>query len=100
LPDEEFEERFGFGKPHAGGGKESEIPRVGMEGKDEGGEMGDGGLGKREVVFYCRSGVRSKAAAGLAAQAGYEGVGEYRGSWVEWVEREGGGGRGEGGVGV
>jgi len=82
LPEEEFEERFGFGKPLA------EKPRAGMEG-----EEGDDGPGEREVVFYCRSGVRSKAAAGLAVQAGYEGVGEYRGSWVDWVEKEGGGGR-------
>lgn len=42
-----------------------------------------------EVVFYCKAGVRSSSAAALAQQAGYERVGEYRGSWLEWV-KEGG----------
>jgi rhodanese-related sulfurtransferase len=45
----------------------------------------------REVVFYCKAGVRSRAAARLAR--GWEGegvrVGEYKGSWVEWVGRGG-----------
>jgi len=44
-----------------------------------------------EVVFYCKAGVRSRAAARLAR--GWEGegvrVGEYKGSWVEWVGRGG-----------
>ncbi|GAB7359188.1 hypothetical protein MBLNU230_g5255t1 [Neophaeotheca triangularis] len=57
LPEEEFEDRFGFAKP----------------GKDV------------EVVFYCKSGVRSSAAAQLAVQGGWEGVSEYRGSWNDWV---------------
>ena len=61
LPDEEFEDRFGFAKP----------------------EM------HKEVVFYCRSGVRSNAAAQLAQQAGYGNVAEYRGSWLDWQERGG-----------
>ena len=63
---EEFEDRFGFERP----GKET------------------------EVVFYCKSGVRSKAAAELARQAGWQKVGEYQGSWLDWEknggEREGG----------
>lgn len=61
LPDEEFEDRFGFEKP----------------GTD------------KEVVFYCRSGVRSSAAAQLAQQQGYTNVSEYRGSWLDW-EKQGG----------
>ncbi|KAJ9634763.1 Thiosulfate sulfurtransferase rdl2, mitochondrial [Knufia peltigerae] len=67
LPAEEFEERFGFQKP----GKED------------------------EVIFYCKAGVRGKAAAQLARQAGFGGkIGEFPGSWLEWdakggkVERE------------
>lgn len=65
LPAEEFEDRFGFEKPSQ----------------------------ENEVVFYCRSGVRSSAAAELARQSGYEKVGEYRGSWLDWEKQEGGGGK-------
>jgi 3-mercaptopyruvate sulfurtransferase SseA len=61
LSPEEFEERFGFEKP-------------GLE---------------TELVFFCRSGVRSKAAAQLAKRAGYQKVGEYGGSWLDWVEKGG-----------
>ena len=57
LPAEEFEDRFGFTRP----GSET------------------------EVIFYCKSGVRSKAAARLAQQAGFGGVvSEYPGSWKDW----------------
>ena len=42
-----------------------------------------------EVIFYCKAGVRSRAAAGMAREAGYERVGEYPGSWMDW-ERKGG----------
>jgi len=66
LPAEEFEDRFGFERP----------------GKDQ------------EVVFYCKSGVRSRAAAELARRAGWTAVGEYPGSWLNW---EGNGGAKEGG---
>jgi rhodanese-related sulfurtransferase len=66
LSEEEFEDRFGFEKP----GKET------------------------EVVFYCKAGVRSRAAAQLALRNGYEKVGEYGGSWLDWVQR---GGKVEGG---
>ncbi|KAI9707000.1 MAG: hypothetical protein M1820_004588 [Bogoriella megaspora] len=57
LPPEEFEDKFGFEKPDTG----------------------------KEIVFYCKAGVRSSAAAKLALQGGYERVGEYRGSWMDWV---------------
>ncbi|KAI0132768.1 Rhodanese domain protein [Xylariales sp. AK1849] len=53
---EEFEDRFGFERP----GPED------------------------EVVFYCKAGVRSRAAAGIAREAGWKNVGEYPGSWVDW----------------
>ncbi|EGY13684.1 hypothetical protein VD0002_g5900 [Verticillium dahliae] len=58
---EEFEDRFGFERP----AKNSEL------------------------VFYCKAGVRSRAAAALAAEAGWTGVGEYPGSWLDW-EKNGG----------
>ncbi|KAA8901774.1 putative thiosulfate sulfurtransferase mitochondrial precursor [Sphaerosporella brunnea] len=60
LPADEFEDRFGFEKPR----------------KDS------------EVVFYCKAGVRSAAAARIALAEGYEKVGEYPGSWLEWVEKK------------
>lgn len=56
LPIDEFEDRFGFAKPEA----------------------------EKELVFYCKAGVRSSAAAQLALQNGYGKVGEYRGSWLDW----------------
>lgn len=40
-------------------------------------------------MFYCRSGVRSGAAAQLARQQGYERVAEYRGSWLDWQKHGG-----------
>lgn len=61
LPADEFEDRFGFEKPRA----------------------------DQEVVFYCKAGVRSSAAAKLAEQAGYRRIGEYRGSWLDWEKNAG-----------
>ncbi|KAK0629778.1 Rhodanese-like domain-containing protein [Bombardia bombarda] len=61
ISDEEFEDAFGYPRPA----------------KDA------------EVVFYCKAGVRSRAAASLARDAGYTNVGEYPGSWLDWVERGG-----------
>ncbi|KAK8172708.1 Rhodanese-like domain-containing protein [Phyllosticta citrichinensis] len=58
---EDWEDRFGFPKPDA----------------------------RREVVFYCKAGVRSRAAATLARQAGYVNVGEYPGSWLDWEAQTG-----------
>ncbi|KAI1748217.1 Rhodanese-like domain-containing protein [Xylaria castorea] len=57
----EFEERYGYDRP----------------GKDA------------EVVFYCKAGVRSRAAAGIAREAGWTNVGEYPGSWIEWSGKGG-----------
>jgi rhodanese-related sulfurtransferase len=70
LPSEEFQDRFGFAKPTA----------------------------ETEVIFYCKAGVRSSAAAQLARQVGYQNVGEYRGSWMDWVAKGGDVGR-DGGSG-
>ncbi|KAJ4390024.1 Thiosulfate sulfurtransferase rdl2, mitochondrial [Gnomoniopsis smithogilvyi] len=61
ITEEEFEDRFGYPRPE----------------KDQ------------EVVFYCKAGVRSRAAAGLAREAGWEKVGEYPGSWVDWAGKGG-----------
>ncbi|KAF9693366.1 hypothetical protein EKO04_008641 [Ascochyta lentis] len=61
LSASEFKDQFGFPKPPT----------------------------NKEVVFFCKAGVRSKAAAGIARQAGYTNVGEYMGSWNDW-ERRGG----------
>lgn len=61
LSDEDFLDRFGWKKPPL----------------------------HKEVVFFCKAGVRSSAAAQLAKQAGYTNVGEYRGSWLDWEKRGG-----------
>ncbi|KAI3402144.1 hypothetical protein diail_73 [Diaporthe ilicicola] len=61
ITEEEFEDRFGYPRP----------------GKDD------------EVVFYCKAGVRSRAAAGLAKAAGWSKVGEYPGSWLDWAGKGG-----------
>ncbi|KAL6704933.1 hypothetical protein ACN47E_007478 [Coniothyrium glycines] len=61
LNEEDFEDRFGFEKPPIG----------------------------KEVVFFCKAGVRSSTAAAFARQAGYINVGEYRGSWLDWQKHGG-----------
>ncbi|KAI5926210.1 Rhodanese-like domain-containing protein [Camillea tinctor] len=61
IPADDFEARYGFARP-------------GQE---------------RELVFYCKAGVRSRAAATIAKEAGWGRVGEYRGSWVDWAGRGG-----------
>ncbi|KAF1926960.1 Rhodanese-like protein [Didymella exigua CBS 183.55] len=61
LPPAEFQDQFGFAKPPIG----------------------------KELVFFCKAGVRSKAAAGIARQAGYTNVGEYPGSWNDWQKKGG-----------
>lgn len=61
ISEEDFEQRFDYGRP----------------GRDE------------ELIFYCKAGVRSRAAASLAKEAGWTNVGEYPGSWLDW-EKNGG----------
>ena len=79
MPPVEFKEKFGFEKPR----------------KDQ------------EVTFYCRSGKRSTTASDVAKRNGYTryvlitfcawvvscssmlSVLNYKGSWLDWVEREG-----------
>lgn len=43
------------------------------------------------IVFFCKAGVRAKAAAELAAQAGYDKgkLGVYQGSWSDWQKNGG-----------
>lgn len=43
----------------------------------------------KELVFYCKVGVRVKVVVGLVKYVGWEKVGVYYGSWLDW-EREGG----------
>jgi 3-mercaptopyruvate sulfurtransferase SseA len=40
-----------------------------------------------ELVFFCHVGHRSQVAGEVAAEAGYERVFNYTGSWVDWVSR-------------
>ncbi|KAH6658958.1 Rhodanese-like domain-containing protein [Truncatella angustata] len=61
ITPEEFEDRFGFDRPPP----------------------------QDELVFYCKAGVRSRAAAGIAREAGWKNVGEFPGSWVEWSGKGG-----------
>ncbi|KAJ5601307.1 hypothetical protein N7510_010841 [Penicillium lagena] len=65
LTPDEFETRFAFPKP---------------------GSKQDG-----EMIFYCKAGVRARAAAQLAIQAGYDParIGVYEGSWLDWEKRGG-----------
>ncbi|KAL1970687.1 hypothetical protein VTN77DRAFT_4331 [Rasamsonia byssochlamydoides] len=78
LSPEEFETRFGFPKP---GVTPTEPP------------SGEGQERKQEshIIFYCKAGVRARAAAQLAVQAGYDPnrIGVYDGSWLDWVEKGG-----------
>ncbi|TFA99207.1 Thiosulfate sulfurtransferase RDL2 [Trichoderma ghanense] len=76
ISDEDFEDMYGYARPP----------------KDA------------NLLFYCKAGVRAKAAAGLAQHAGWESVGEYPGSWLDWEANKGpvevvGGKGGKGGEG-
>lgn len=68
LDPEEFRERYGFEKP-------------GIEDEDS----------EKDLVFYCKSGMRARNAARAAALAGYdEGkIGVYSGSWLDWSAKGG-----------
>lgn len=41
------------------------------------------------VVFYCKAGVRSSTASRIAEARGWERVGNYKGSWSDFVARQG-----------
>lgn len=41
------------------------------------------------LIMYCKAGIRARSAAGLAQHAGYQNVGEYPGSWLDWEKKKG-----------
>ncbi|PBK77047.1 Rhodanese-like protein [Armillaria solidipes] len=43
---------------------------------------------RQEVTFYCRSGKRSTSASDVAKRNGYTNILNFKGSWLDWVERE------------
>lgn len=115
LGEEEFFERFGFEKPGAsttsapstaatsqspysnkmkqtevnGGLNSDSDGNVDSEAID--GEAGGSreGEGVEEVVFYCKAGVRSRAAARMAREWQGVRVGDMKGGWMEWEGRGG-----------
>ncbi|KAI0307588.1 Rhodanese-like protein [Multifurca ochricompacta] len=43
----------------------------------------------QEIVFYCRSGMRSSTASDVARRNGYKNIMNYKGSWLDWTARVG-----------
>lgn len=90
LSPEEFETRFGYPKPgvdnvrEISSKEEEETNAAARRKKEEEKESSD-------IIFYCKAGVRARAAAQLAVQAGYDParIGVYDGSWLDWVDRGG-----------
>lgn len=116
LSDEDFFDRFGFEKPQAVQGSNpptstSESPysakakereagsglnaEDGVDSADvnreEAGYGKEGGEGKgvEEVIFYCKAGVRSRAAARMAREWVGVQAGDMKGGWMEWEGRGG-----------
>ncbi|PYH41400.1 Rhodanese-like protein, partial [Aspergillus saccharolyticus JOP 1030-1] len=89
LTPDEFETRFGYPKPGV------EQPAA----EQAGAGAGAGADSSSPIVFYCKAGVRARAAAQLAVQAGYDAkrIGVYDGSWLDWADRGGKVERWEGG---
>ncbi|KAF5356332.1 hypothetical protein D9756_004256 [Leucocoprinus leucothites] len=42
----------------------------------------------QRVIFYCRSGMRSTSASDVAKRNGYKNILNYKGSWLEWTEKQ------------
>ena len=85
LSEEDFAERFGFERPGVGDegkGREAETQGNGVE---EGERV-------KEVIFYCKAGVRSRAAARLAREWRGVRVGDMSRGFDGWKD---GGGEGE-----
>jgi rhodanese-related sulfurtransferase len=61
IPEEDFEEMYGFERPSK----------------------------KKELLFYCKAGVRARSAAQLAEHAGWKTVSDYPGSWLDWEAQNG-----------
>ena len=97
--------------PFSGKAKENEA-RSGLNGEDgegvvdgaDGGSGGEGagygegggereeegeGKGVEEVIFYCKAGVRSRAAARMAREWVGIKAGDMQGGWVEWESKGG-----------
>lgn len=114
LSDGDFFDRFGFEKPRAVKGsaaasttespysakaKEREASsglnaEDGADSADVNREAGygkEGGEGKgvEEVIFYCKAGVRSRAAARMAREWVGIKAGDMKGGWMEWEGRGG-----------
>lgn len=114
LSDEDFFDRFGFEKPKAVRGSRpastSESPYSGRAKErearsglnaDDGADSADvnreagygkedgQGKGVEEVIFYCKAGVRSRAAARMAREWMGVQAGDMKGGWMEWEGRGG-----------
>lgn len=76
LSADDFFDRFGFVRP----GTAREEGGDGEEEEEEGVE---------EVIFYCKAGVRSRAAARMAREWVGVRAGDMRGGWMEWEGRGG-----------
>ena len=113
----DFFDRFGFEKPRAvrgsaaaptttttespysTGAKEGEagsgldaegrVDGAGVDGEAGSGEEGGEGKGVEEVIFYCKAGVRSRAAARMAREWVGVKAGDMKGGWMEWEGRGG-----------
>ncbi|MBW0541860.1 hypothetical protein O181_081575 [Austropuccinia psidii MF-1] len=42
----------------------------------------------QKLILYCRSGVRSSKALEIAKLKGYKNVRNFKGSWLDWIEKE------------
>ncbi|KAL8845122.1 MAG: hypothetical protein Q9176_000290 [Flavoplaca citrina] len=87
---EEVESSKGNPAPYTAGHGGADV---GAASVDEDGDVGGQEDDRvQEVVFYCKAGVRSRAAMQMAqGEGGWNGVnvGQWAGGWVEW-EKEGG----------
>lgn len=100
LPPETFYQRFGFVKPGERSGRDAASPAA-VKGFEEARDekkaedvLGDddGEAVVDEVLFYCKSGVRSKTASHMGAlEIGWPNVqcGDMKGGWLEWAAKGG-----------
>ncbi|KAL8853843.1 MAG: hypothetical protein Q9221_001314 [Calogaya cf. arnoldii] len=85
---DDVEESQGNPAPYAAGHGGADVGAASLEGEGEG--VSEDRV--KEVVFYCKAGVRSRAAMQMAqGEGGWKGVkiGQWAGGWVEW-KKEGG----------
>lgn len=85
VDSEKINREAGYGS-HGDGNVRAEAMGDGPDG-----EVGRGAAseGVEEVIFYCKAGVRSRAAARMAREWAGVSVGDMKGGWMEW---EGNGG--------